>query len=571
MPDLEKKYIYKISRGGVFLNVLPNVVSPFNYSLDVNNPFTSLTITVGVTADTAHDATEAILTENGVPITNELGQDLLIERQPDLVGENALINNGNDIEVYEYSATYPNGQLVFSGYISKWKTVFGASENINITCLSYGVELDNYVIMSGDTVDVNHADFTGYYSLGNSKFEERTYNWQSFTVGAGVTTLSSVAFQLLAETSASIGALVTVEVFNSQADAESFTSTPLGTASIALRSTSYEDYKFTFPSSITVTAAGVYYARLSVGWDAGTVVYHVIMRAKGSVPGSYAGGTSAYWNLVSWSPQTSDLNIATYTSSGNTTAPYTSVDPSAILEDIIDEYSSRGGTVNYTAASIDNTGASVTYTFNFNTVLEGIQKVLTLAPSGWYWTVDPGTSLLTFKQASTTADHTMIYGRHISELEIEATIENIKNNIYFTGGDSGGTNIFVREIDATSLLTTRPGLARLSDNRVTLQATADAIVDGYLDENNDEKYITRVRILDGTYDISLFNPGETVGFSGFGTFVDNLILQIVRIEREVDAVTLSLGVLRKRLSTEIETARRSLIEVQTVDNPSAPS
>lgn len=222
-----------------------------------------------------------------------------------------------------------------------------------------------------------------------------------------------------------------------------------------------------------------------------------------------------------------------------------------------------------------STGNISTYTFKMQTVLQAIQAIATLAPANWYWYADPATGELKFAQASTTADITLIKGRHINDIDIEATQENVKNNAYFTGGDDGtatSTNILVR---ATSSNGTRKGLALLSDNRVNSTnggvVSARQIANNFLNNNAAESYITNVTVQHTTMDINAIKLGMMVGFAGFGNFVERLLLQVVGINRSPDQVTLQLGTLPLRDSQTIAQLQAQLQYQQTVANPTTPS
>ncbi|HWV45131.1 MAG TPA: hypothetical protein VN039_03745, partial [Nitrospira sp.] len=202
-------------------------------------------------------------------------------------------------------------------------------------------------------------------------------------------------------------------------------------------------------------------------------------------------------------------------------------------------------------------------------------------PADWYWYVDPATNTLHFAEASASADITLIKGRHLNSLEIEATKEDIKNVVYFTGGDDGtGTNTNVFVLETATKGSNRFGLSTLSDNRISAaaagslaaaQALARLLAQNELSVNASETYITNVVIIDGTMDISSISLGMMVGFSGFGTFVDRLLLQVVSITREPEQVTLGLGTLPKRSARAVADVQTALTYQQTIDNPAQPS
>lgn len=585
MPTLPKKYAYKISRNGAFLGVLQGVVDDFQYTQDINTAGTSLTVRVKATIDRSREAVDAIQTEEGVDITTELSDSLLTERQPDLVGNNnsnALVRNNNDIEIVEFSDNHPNGQTVFKGYISKWRAILGQDDEITITCLSYGSELDNYMIEAGLTSDQSQAtqDGTNYTfstnpDTGGPGSGQWTRIYQSFIVGNGVTALKAVEFYLAA---GAVGNQVTMRIFNTQAGAEGAGSTgQLASTTVTLNSVSAGVVRFTLPVALAVNPSGTYYARLEAEPGSSATIYSkgsdVYSNGSGHY-GFYSGSGISWTNGVTDHPSNivGDFYFVTYQSTSATNSAFSSQDPSAILRSLLDAYSAAGGTLTYSGSTIDNTGTSVSYTFSVNTVLEGIQKLLSLAPANWYWYVDPATNLIYFKQVNSTADITLVKGRDLAKLDLEATIERLKNIVYFTGGSTGATNLYVKSTDTGSLNAgDRVGLARITDNRVTLSATAQTINQGFLDENSDEKYQTQVTVNDGTIDLNNLRPGKTIGFEGFGNFVDNLILQIVSIQRKPDQSVLSLGVLPRRASVQVEEIRRQLNETQTVANPTTPS
>lgn len=575
---LDKKYVYKISRDGSFLGVLPNVTSQFGYSLDINSAGATLVVDIGDTIDTSRNANATIQTEGLDDITDESGTALTTERQPDIVGNsnsNALIRNNNDIEVIEYSPLYPNGRTVFAGYISKWRAKFGSSDGIRLTCLNYGSELDNYLIEAVSTLDQSNSSQNASATAGEPGMSAGWLRYgQTFTVGASVPSISSILVKLAA-VNINYPQTATLKLWNSVNDF--FSGTPLAVATQVVSSLTAADYTFAFASSVSITPGATYFFSIQAGNDKGMSVYYNDPSSISTGDGyesSYGGGSGGglWTNYLGSNGHSFDLYFKTYYSSGATSSPFSSQDPAAIVRTIMDSYISRGGLVTYTTPSIINAGTSRSYTFSVNTILEGIKKMASLAPANYYWFVNPGTNVLTFKQVNTTADYTFKNGVDIVDLEIESTIENLKNIVYFTGGPTAGVNLFLKLTDTVSINRgDRVGIERLTDNRVTITDTGSAIAQSYLDENSDEQYLTNVSILDNPFDTSVLLPGVTIGFEGFGTMVDALILEIVRVTKNPDGVDLAVGVLPRRATTLVENLRRQLDEVQTVANPSTPS
>lgn len=264
-----------------------------------------------------------------------------------------------------------------------------------------------------------------------------------------------------------------------------------------------------------------------------------------------------------------ELNNYIIEDAGDTRIPYATVDPSNIVRDVLDKYN---GTIVYDSTSIENTSTSVSYTFNLNTALEGVQKSLELAPQDWFWYVDLGTNILYFKDRPSTPSHYFMLGKHLESLDLEQNIEELVNLVYFQGGDTGGgDNLLKKYQDATSQSAYRLGLKRIADNRVTLAASAEIISEGEIDRYKNPRYRSTITILSDVYDIESVQLGQIVSFRNFGNFVDSLTMQIVGRQYEPDRVVLQLDTLLPRVSKRLEDIYRNLNELEALNNPDAPS
>lgn len=582
---VKKQYLYKISRDGVFLGVLPGVSDDFGYTLNINTAFTQATFMVRLDPETSRQAPSTIITEDGDSITTEDGSyHLTTERTPDLFGNGnsqALVRNGNDVEVYEFSSNNPNGVLRFSGYISRWRVNYDEDPRLFVTCLSNGTDLDQYVIQTGDS------------EVATAILEDTAIASAYWGFAVIQTIKPSVAISLNKITlkmKVNSGDDVTVAPMLYQGDPSSdriqvdmgvtsYTTSNTKLADFAsshVTETSYTEKTYSLPSTQTLQPGETYYVLF---WFSQGNAQNLSVRASNTLASlplekAYSKGLTANNSgfVVAYDTAKDSLWIKLISSTGNTESPFTSQDPTTILKAIIDNYISQGGIINYSPTSTTDTALSVSYTFKVNTALEGIKKCLELAPYNWYWYVNPATDIIYFKSVATTADHKFIRGRHINSLEIEAVTENLKNVVYFSGGDTGsGDNLFIRVTDTTSLASNRRGLERISDNRVTLTATATLLAQNFLDENSDEVYETTISIPDSTYDLTTVSVGQVVAFEGFGTMVDNLLLQIVGLTVRPNSVTLSLGVLPRRATSVVETINRQLNDLQTIANPATPS
>lgn len=571
--DVPKRHLYKVFNKGVFMGKLPNVTSKFGYPLEINSVGASIQIECGVSADTASEPGGRLLTEDGDYITTEDGDYIYTEGQPPILGagnslDPVLIQNGNRIEVWEYSYYYPNGKLMFKGQVNRIEAGFGdpSDNKLKLTVYSDGADTDDYIARGAPfnyTLDQSQG-INGLYTLITQSDKGAMWNryGQTWIPGAGVSNLGAIDLGLNGNCD------VTVTVY------AGLNGTIMGqvTKSIATNG-GYAVIRFGFPTLIPVTAGQSYFFTVAVGAGQQCYIhYNPENYANGSMYNSnYSGGSGggAYTSVDGY-----DLNFWTYYGANTTSATYTLKDPSTeMLKPIIDDYQLRGGLIGYNSSSIDATGLALTVSFNTETILDALKKILTVAPSGFYFYVDPGTDTLYFKRTATTPTYKLIKGRHLNKVDLVMSIENVKNDLLFSGATIAGTNLFTEYTDLTSKANYGQRLARQSDNRTGLQPTADAIGTSFISENKDEYYETTVTVLDRTMDITLFKPGQTIGLRGFGTFIDSIMLQIVRVEYTPGgyAANLTLGNLPKRFSDEFDKIIRGLTAEQTVANPSAPS
>lgn len=582
MADIQKTYQYQVYKGSVFLGVLQNVTSDFSYSQDINSNAVQIAVEVGLSADVADIPVQPLQDEAGNNLLDESGNILYEERAVDVVGSlnpRALIQEDNNLKVYEISTDNPNGKIVFDGWIEDWNALMGSNDDkITFTAISKGADLVDYLIEGASQVDVSQttAPDTGvsFYENGD-KFFGWNFFGQSWVVGVSATNLSAIAVKLAGH--ATIPQNVTINVYS-----DSLFTTLLGTATRSIVGSTPTEYAFTFDSVLSVVAGNTYYFSITTdgGSSVGLTVYYKSgsnVYANGTMYNSnYAGGSGGggwYPVPIGSYADLSDLYFKTYYTGGATSSPLLSQDPTTMLQTIIASYNNLGGTITADPA-MALTGITASYTFKVNTILEGVQKVLDLAPANWYYYVDPATGILYFKPTPTTATHKFIKGRHFNQLAIGGSVEDVRNVVYFSGGDDGtgtSTNIFRKYINTASLALRRRRLERLSDNRVTRTDTADLIVNNFLSEHATTDYNSPISIAAGTYDITTINVGDTVQAEGFGNFADALLLQIARVNKRPDGVDIQLGVLLQRQSDALIQALADLDKLQTIDNPASPS
>lgn len=574
--EIERSYLYKVFRDGVYLGLLPNVISDFSYHQEVNTPGTQTVITVAENMDTAGDDVDPLETEDGQVITTENDIPITTEGPIQTVGDKdsgLVIANGNDIEVWEYSSYYPNGIKVFAGYQSRMKARIGTDDStIDLTVISYGKDMDDYIFGNSE-FSLQLQQDVGTTDIGIARPDQ--ISGEFGVVGQSFIPLSNFALTKVVISLACGNPFAGVYPASANVTVRIYSGDPLGAHTLLSSVTkqitnvypSFDEASFQPTVGIDMISGSNYYFDVIADDHISISVTDTNPYANGNLYFNSPGTTLGYI-----SPDY-DVYFRLYSGTILTDAIFDNYDPSDMIRDAIDGYRSQGGVVSYTDDSIEDTGYSLDYTFVTSTVLEIVKKARELGPANWYWYVDPATQILSFREASTTAAHTFILGEHITAFDFEATIEYIKNVVYFTGGPTAGVNLLKKYIDSASLHSNRLGMERLSDNRIIAanEPSAAAIADSFMDENSSEVFMTSpLTIHADTYDISTISLGQTVSVVGIGNFVDSVVMQIVGIERRPDTISLELGKLPLRTAAYVDEIKRNLESEQTLANPDSP-
>lgn len=616
-------YIYKVydSVYGTYLGNLPAVSSDYAASQDINTGGSQITVDCAVSGDTSLLSATPYTDESGNIYTDESGSnDYFTEGVVAFVGigtGNTIIRDGNTVRVWEYDYWYPNGRRVFSGVIDRHTDNFGGDtgdNNTELTIYSDGSDMDDHVVKLGSpilTLDVDGSftppgGWTGYsgwsnieldsgdfYNLDNYGatndwvFAGSTFTTGPSTVNVGAITLAMGAYRLSGYPPGPYTANIIMRVYTDPSR-----STLLGETSQEVTVTSLASGggsnptpifpQFIFPVPVAVNPNSQYF--FTVETSTRDVILYVATVQGGTVlnPGkgifyidqavNGLGDTYVVENYVAGTPYWpyDALWFQTFSTSGSTLPTFTSVDPSTgMLAGIISEYNAEGGKIRI--GNIEATGLSLTYQFNTNTVYEGLQQSLTVAPNGFYYYVDLGTDLLYFQKASTTADIVLTKGVHLNKVSIISTTEYVVNYVLVVGGQVSGTNIYTYDYDYESIKRYGLKLQIHTDSNILDNATAHAVGQSIIDANKEEQYQTTVTVLKDTMDTSVLTPGKIIGFNGFGNYVDLLLAEIVHIDITPEQVTLQLGILPKRTTVSVEQTVRGLVALSSVNNPSAPS
>lgn len=283
--------------------------------------------------------------------------------------------------------------------------------------------------------------------------------------------------------------------------------------------------------------------------------------------------------------------------SGNTTLTYNTYDPTDILKDVLDKFSTAGGHADYTGSSADDTGTSVTYEFNTYTVKEALDKIVELAPNGWYYFIDAD-NVVNFAGKDATANHTFVLGKDVVTIIPEKSVENMVNRVYFTGGDVSGTILYKKYSRSGSISSYGLYAQKVIDGRVTDETTMDTIAGSILDRGDAPETRTTLIIRDNNgddnrgYNIESIKPGDTCKIIGFNSIVTNnwdegiwdvdkfdyditevsqTVQQIMKVTYEPNSVTLEISSKLPNISHRVEDIKRNLDRISTNENPTAPT
>lgn len=562
-------YIYKSFTGGTYNGVL-DVISKFNLVQEINTSGSQLEVELGIALQDADPEllTDLLITEDGDFIVTTDLENIIIGTDISIPGIPAL----NDrIEVWEFTEENPAGRIVFNGFVSKWSSNYKANST-KLTLLSYGVHLDNYLVQIlpqesiAEQLTQNSTE-TIYGEYKTPTYDRIISTSQTFVVPAD-TDVTGIYLQMYKSGAGTgSGLIAQLEII------EGTPTTPgsvLVTKQVLVTVDTIDLVLFSFGTAVSLLQSETYHIRITSPFGSNLSESSLMVVGHNSAGGYTDGQRYIEQDISGISTPGGDLYFQLLSATGGVGNIFNSYDPSNIVRELLDNYASLGGLVSYTEDSIEDTLTTVSYTFKFTTYLEALKKSVELAPQNWWWFVDPSNGIVYFKPLSQEVDHKFILGKHLSELEIEYSLEDVVNTVYFSGGDTGGgVNLVTNQSNEESVAQYGTWLKTPSDNRVTDESTADIISESLINQFKDPRFKTSITIPAYKYDIGTINIGEIVGFGNFNSLIDSLQLQIMRADYSGDAVTLDLDILPPSQSKRIEDIKRNLDKEQTRDNPVA--
>lgn len=562
----DKKYLVKVYKSGAFKGILPYTVEDFSFRQEINSAGCELEIKLGTDLKASGVTVNVnyLSTSTRNHITDNNGNRIITSR--DYALTNVPFDLASTIELWLYYSGAPNGKRVFSGLVSKWR----ASEQdatITVTALSYGVQLDNYLIKTvpgSDIIRQSVSDTSdSLYVLDYGATHNRnTRAAQTFTVPLN-TSIGQVSLGLRRNLGATQSYYATVQVYEGPPTA---TVGLIAAGSVMVTQTDSHALTVTLNNPATLVQGTTY--TLMVTTDGGPDYSILIDRDS---TGSYANGSAYMFNDVTgWATVPGDFAFSVSVNTASVGNQFLSFDPSDILSKVIDSEINSGGTISYATNTIDKTNSIVSYTFKYDTILDGVKKCLELAPPNWYWYIDVGTNLLHFHKFLLSPTYTFTKGDEIEDLDVEYSIETIKNSVLYTGGDNPaatGTNIISQSQNNVSVGRYGQWLAKDSDSRVTLQATADILASNILGENSQPVFSATATIVAGRFDIEQLQIGQMISFRNFNDLTNSLVLQIVALARTPDSAQVTLASLPPTQAHRIEDIKRNLDNLTTANNP----
>jgi hypothetical protein len=563
---IETTYRYSVYKDSVFQGDIENVVTDFRYMQTINKPGAQLTFTVGTSYFDlgSEDNANEIVDNAGVELVDNFGNNVVSDIDYEFT--NSPIKLGNELTVTEYSSDYINGRVVFQGRIVKWRSALG-SNNINVTAYSHGFEFAKYIITEEGDLSVSNSTGT----------QEATLNFvdggtpqngvaQTFELLANLT-VSGLSVNIKSNDSSKV-CIVRLELYEDDPNAGG---AELFTGSYLVTNGTFEDKTYTLPDLFLT--AGTYHFRLyNIGINTSSYTQPVIRYANTN---EYANGS--YWTAVDYAgtyteQATSDMRFALYSASGAVTFDFTTVDTGAVVRQAMDAYISRGGLATYTTDTVELSGNNMTYTFNTAKMETIINKALAASPGDYYYKCNPSNNVLYFKPRSTNYDHLFVYGRDILSLQVENTIDEMNNVVYFVGGDTGsGENLLIKVTNEASVSNYGNFETSIADNRVTSTDTGNNYANRELTNNSDPVERMVIELTRDEVDASTIDVGDMVSITNTGSFIDNWLMQISELRYTDHQITITCGKVPVKASTTIEQLRQGIQDEQTRDNPATAS
>jgi hypothetical protein len=270
------------------------------------------------------------------------------------------------------------------------------------------------------------------------------------------------------------------------------------------------------------------------------------------------------------------LSLEIYKNSTTTTITESAVAIETIFKNIITRYRAEVGTeIGYTSSSVGTSGQTGSYTFRALTYLDAIRKTRELAPANWHWYVDEN-GVIHFRSPDSTPTHVFVRGRHFTRIAASKNIETMRNVLYLYNGESGGSAIYKRYKNDTSVAKYGSRAEFVTDKRLGNSSTMDNYATRFLSERKDPQLEIEIEVVDQSldpingYDIESIQPLDTCRIVGFNfsqseTFVDNML--ITKVVYRLGSATVTMESVKKALAEDVIRIKNNLQYEQTTSIP----
>lgn len=223
----------------------------------------------------------------------------------------------------------------------------------------------------------------------------------------------------------------------------------------------------------------------------------------------------------------------------------------------------------------DNDGVAFTFDHRFFNMkhLDALRETSKFLPRNktggywFYWRINTDGDLF-LKNLSTSAQHTFMIGKHITEIDGEKTIEGVVNRVYFWNekGTLDPDYLKITADDTTSQTDNDIIADYITDSKITNPNAAGLLAESRVYDKKDPKVKIKIK-LNENYDLASIEPGQTcqilnaknnpykIGSDG--------VLIIQSIQYEVDSATLELSEAADNFEDIVEEERQRLDKEMT--------
>ncbi|WP_438979897.1 hypothetical protein [Polynucleobacter sp.] len=203
---------------------------------------------------------------------------------------------------------------------------------------------------------------------------------------------------------------------------------------------------------------------------------------------------------------------------------FDNVDPALMFKAVMDGYINEGGTVGYKCFEIKPTGYDADLTFDNQSMISVLNKILELCPSTYYIAYDIQDNSISLQDSAENVDHEFAIGKNVASLNYEVLTDEIINAVFFVGGtDQSNEKLYMKFLNQSSidLYGYKPKL--ITDDRVSLTSTAKRIANYYLKNYSSPRVRANMTIISNKlpsvngvegYDLDTVKVGDVICIRG---------------------------------------------------------